>query len=399
MTSSQKPAPKFSYFLYDTTTPVDANHPAWRQPLPLSRHLSAQSPGDSISQGGYFRAIRRFLEVNDFETVSTALEQCLKKRLTPADITDIRVCLAKHGKFYHPARIEVAAGTQSATFVLNVAVSDPGLRTIHEEYRILKFLNDEFAHSFTPGVYHCGEIETAGNRQLGLFLGEWLEGYHEFHLAADPSGADAQMHLWDGKNSRFVLSTSQQVAIYRQAARILTYYYNVETFEQIFAWHHAAGDFVARIEKDAVDLKLITVRRYAPLLKKQNDLDAGETDVEMMLQTLLLFFMNLAIRMRLDRLDGVGDIVWADRLAVAATLQGFFEGLAMKPSIPSLPDTIDRCFAYFLSVSSEADFDELCRSVAGTFDRRAPETVIVRLNLDEHITSLTKAIQQYLQAF
>jgi len=387
--------PKFSYHLYDTTTPVDASHPAWQQPLPLSRHLSGQSPGDSISHWDYFRAIRRFLEINDFETVSTALEQSLKKRLTPAAITDIKVCLAKHGEFYHPARIEVAAGTQSAIFVLNVAVSAPGLRTIHEEYRILKFLNDEFAHSFTPRVYHCGEIETAGNRPLVLLLGEWLEGYHEFHLSTGPSGAGAHMHLWDGKDSRSVLSTAQQAAIYRQAARILTYYYNVETFEQVFAWHHAAGDFIARVEKDAVDLKLITVRRYAPLLKKQNDLEAGETDVEMMLQALLLFFLNLVIRMRLDRLDGVGDIVWADRLAVAATLEGFFEGLAMKPSIPSLPDSIDRCFAFFLSVSSEADLDELCRSVAGTFDRRAPETVIVRLNLDEHITSLKEAIQHH----
>ena len=317
--------------------------------------------------------------------------------MTPADISDIGVCLAKHGEFYHPALLEIAAGKQSATFVLNVAVSDPGLGTIHEEYRILKFLNDEFEHSFIPQVYHCDEIETAGKQKLCLFLADWLEGYHEFHLSADPSGAVADMLLWDGKNRRTILSTAQQAEICRQAARILAYYYNVETFEQIFAWHHAAGDFIARVEKGAVDLKLITVRRYAPLLKRQKILEAEGVDVEMMLQTLLLFFLNLSIRMRLDRLDGVGEIVWADRLAVAATLMGFFEGLALKPSIPSLPDSIDRCFAYFLSITSEADIAELCRSVAHTFDRRAPETVIVRQNLEEHITSLTQSIQQYLR--
>ena len=393
------PSPKFSYYLYDTTTPVDDNHPAWQQPLQLSRHLPGESPGNSISQGDYFQAVRRFLEGDDFKTISSVLEQRLKKSVTPADITGIGVCLAKHGEFYHPARIEIAAAKQSATFVLNVAVSDAGLETVYEEYRIFKFLNDEFSHSFIPRVYHCGEFETVDGQKLALFMGDWLEGYHEFHLSADASGAVADMLLWDGKNRRTVLSTHQQDEIYRQAARILAYYYNIETFEQVFAWHHAAGDFIARVEKDAVDLKLITVRRYAPFLKRQDHLEAGQADVERMLQTLLLFFLNLAIRMRLDRLDGVGDIVWADSSAVAATLKGFFEGLALKPSIRSLPDTIERCFAYYLSVSSEDDLGDLCRSVAATFDRRAPETIIVRLNLDEHITALTNAIQQYLPSF
>ena len=391
------PNPQFSYYLYNLNTPVSQDHPAWQQPLPLSRHLSGKNAGNSISHGDYFLAVRSFLETNDFKTISTALEQGLKTRVTPADLTGLRVCLSKHGEFYHPARIEVAAGAQSATFVLNVAVSDAGLRTIQEEYRILKFFNDEFTYSFIPEVYHCGEFETAGGQKLGLFLGDWLEGYHEFHPSADLSGSAGNILLWDGRDNRSVLSTAQQAEIYRQAARILAYYYNVETFEQIFAWHHAAGDFVARVEKGAVDLKLITVRRYAPFLKKKDNFDTGESDIEVMLQTLLLFFLNLSIRMRLDRLDGVGDIVWADRLAVAATLQGFFEGLALKPSIPSLPDTIDRCFAYFLSVSSEADIGDLCRSVAATFDRRAPETIIVRQNLEAHITTLARSIRHYLQ--
>ena len=393
------PNPKISYYLYDTNTPVDDSHPAWQHALPLSRHLSGKNAGISISQGDYFLAVRSFIETNDFKTISTVLEQTFKTRVTPADITGIQACLAKHGEFYHPARIEVAAGAQSATFVINVAVSDAGLETVQDEYRNLKILNDKFTHSFIPRVYHCAELETAGGQKLGLFLGDWLEDYHEFHLSADPSGAVADMLLWDGADSRSALSTAQQTEIYRQAARILTYYYNVETFEQIFAWHHAAGDFIARIEKNAVDLKLITVRRYVPLLKNQSRLESGGADVEVMLQTLLIFLLNLSIRMRLDRLDGVGDIVWADRLSVAATLEGFFEGLALKPSISSLPDTIERCFAYFLSITSEADLGDLCRSVAGRFDRRAPETVIVRLNLEEHITALQASIRQYLQPF
>ena len=391
------PNPIISYYLYNTSTPVDANHPAWQQPLPLSRRLTGENDNKSISHGDYFLAIRRFLEINDFETIATVLEQHLKTSVKPAQITELRVCLAKHGEFYHPARLEVFVGRQSAAFVLNVAISDTGLQTVQEEYRILKYLNDEFTLSFIPRVYQLGEIETAGRRSIRLFLGEWLEGYHEFHISADSSGSAARMLVWDREgNSRSILSTAQQTEIYHQAAKILAYYYNAESFEQIFGWHHAAGDFIVKVEKSSVDLKLISVRRYAPLLKNQNHLESDGGGVEMMLQTLLLFFFNLSIRMRLDRIDGVGDFVWADRLAVAATVEGFFEGLALQEPIPKLPDTIDRCFAYFLSACSEEDVRDLCCSVADTFDRRAPETIIVRQNLDEHIASLTRSIEQFL---
>ena len=387
--------PLISYYLYNTRTPVEENHPVWQEPLPLSRYFTGKSDGLSLSHGDYFLAIRRFLERDDFDIIARALGRRLQKKVTTADISAIGVCLAKHGEFYHPARLEVSVGQQSAGFVLNVAVSDNGIQTLHEEYHSLKRLNDEFTPSFIPRVYGLGEIETAGRRKIPLFLGDWLEGYHEFHITGDPAGDAANIRVWDGDANRALLSADHQADIYRQAARILTYYYNVESLEQIFAFHHAAGDFVVRIENNVVDLKLITVRRYASLLRNQNDRDNSGADVETILQALLLFFLGLSIRMRLDRIDGVGDIVWADRLAVAATLEGFFEGLILKPKIPSLPDTIDRCFAYFLSRCSSEDIGDLCRSMVQAMDRRDPETAFVRQNLNEHITSLTRSIEQF----
>jgi len=387
--------PKFSYFLYSNTTPIDQSHAVWPQPLPMTRYFSGEKGGISISHGDYFLALRRFIENDDVDLICRALQVRLDKKVKPADIREIRICLAKHGEFYHPARLEVSVWQQSAGFVLNVAVSDNGIQTLHEEYHSLKRLNDEFTPSFIPRVYGLGEIETAGRRKIPLFLGDWLEGYHEFHITGDPAGDAANIRVWDGDANRALLSADHQADIYRQAARILTYYYNVESLEQIFAFHHAAGDFVVRIENNVVDLKLITVRRYASLLRNQNDRDNSSADVETILQALLLFFLGLSIRMRLDRIDGVGDIVWADRLAVAATLEGFFEGLILKPKIPSLPDTIDRCFAYFLSRCSSEDIGDLCRSMVQAMDRRDPETAFVRLNLNEHITSLTRSIEQF----
>ena len=390
------PNPKFYYYLYDTQTPVSRDDPSWQQPLPLSRHLTDKNDGLSISHGEYFLAIRQFLENDHFDIIARALGQRLQIKVKAADIREIRVCLAKHGEFYHPARLEVSVGQQSADFVLNVAVSNNGIQTLQEEYHSLKRLNDEFTHAFIPRVYSFGEIKAAGHRKIPLFLGDWLAGYHEFHISGDPTGDAANIWIWDGDANRALLSADQQGEIYRQAARILTYYYNVESFEQIFAFHHAAGDFIVRVENSVVDLKLISVRRYASLLRNQDNLENGSPDVETILQALLLFFLGLSIRMRLDRSDGVGDIVWADRLAVAATLQGFFEGLSLKPQISSLPDTIDRCFAYSLSLCSGEDIGNLCRSSVHAMDPRDPEAAFVKQNLNEHIISLTRSIEQFL---
>jgi len=389
------PNPKFSYYLYDTTTPVDSNHSAWQQSLPLSRHFTGKNDGLSLSHGDYFLTIRRFLEIDDFDIITRALGRRMQKKVKTTDIRAIGVCLAKHGEFYHPARLEISVGQQSAGFVLNVAISDNGIQALHEEYHSLKRLNDEFTPSFIPRVYGFGEIETAGHRKIPLFLGDWLEGYHEFHISGDPAADAPDIRVWSGDANRALLSTDQQAEIYRQAARILTYYYNVESLEQIFAFHHAAGDFIVRIENNVVDLKLITVRRYASLLRNRDNLENGSTDVETMLQALLIFFLGLSIRMRLDRIDGVGDIVWADPLAVTATLEGFFEGLILKPQIPCFPDTIDRCFAYFLSLASGDDIGDMCRSVVQAMDPGDPEAAFVRQNIDEHITSLTGSIEQF----
>jgi len=116
----------------------------------------------------------------------------------------------------------------------------------------------------------------------------------------------------------------------------------------------------------------------------------------LILQALLLFFLSLSIRMRLDRLDGVGDITWADSRAVPAILEGFLEGLALKPQIPQLPDAIDQCFRYYLSVCTREDLYDLSRAVVNGFDPRDPETPVVKQHLNKHVDTLSRAIKTAL---
>ncbi|MBT8370275.1 MAG: hypothetical protein KJO34_04890 [Deltaproteobacteria bacterium] len=384
--------PLFSYFISHHTSPITKHSEIWHQPLPLSRKFSNNSGQSTIDHGVYFNAVRVFLEKSGCEMISQVFSQRFKKSVKPTDIREIKICLEKHGEFYHPARVDTFTGHQNISFVLNVAVSEAGIRSINTEYHHLKKLGDEFSPSFLPRVYGYGQVRSVGNRRIHMFLGQWFEGYNEFHVSKDPLDNKYKILVWNDSKSRLFLSPQQSAEIYRQMARILTYYYNVESFEQISAWHHAAGDFVIRIDTAGIDTKIITVRSYAPLFSNLADLKNSHNDPELILQALLIFFLNLSIRMRLDRLDGVGDVIWADNLAVQSTLAGFLEGLALKPRISLLPGSNDQCFSYYLAVCTKEDLQDLSKAVISTFHQQAPEVPVIKQHLNEHVEALSQAI-------
>ena len=185
-----------------------------------------------------------------------------------SDIQEIRIHLEKHGEFYHPARIETdVIGSVRSLLCSTSPYPTRGKKHIYGEFHNLKRLNTEFAESFLPRVYSLGEVTSAGGIKFCMFLGEWFQDYHEFHISRQTSGNQRQVCVWDDRNGRYYLSREQTLRLYRQAARIMTGYYNVTTFEHISPWHHAAGDFIIRLNQNNIDLKLITVRGYAPLFK------------------------------------------------------------------------------------------------------------------------------------
>ena len=388
--------PQFSYFISPGETPVFENSDLWLQPLSLSRHFLGENSAISLGHGEYFQTIRNFLENDGNEIICRALTRRLQQDVKAQDIREIQLCLVKHGEFYHPARIEVLTHRHKIPFVLNVAVSETGIKAINKEYHCLIKLNDEFPICFLPKVFGFGEVASTGDHKIRMFLGHWFEGYKEFHISRDPSDNRNKILVWDDIRSPYYLSLKQSAELYRQAARILTYYYNVESFEQIFPWHHGAGDFVVKIGEANLDLKLISVRGYAPLFTNPNQLKNGEMDTEQILQALLIFFLNLSIRMRLDRYDGVGDIVWADGPVVQSTLDGVMDGLALKPSVASMPDSLDNCFRYYLSICTKEDLNELSNALVETFNQRAPEVRVVKQHLKEHVEELSRVIGQAL---
>ena len=391
--------PKFTFFLSNRNNPVREGDFIWSTPIPLSRPQSNQtfeSNSDiSINHGDCFLAARDFLEKDRYAIITQAVSQHLHRQISLKDIDEIRVILDKHGAFYHPAKIETVLKDVQISFVLNVAVTEIGKQCAQREYRFLKMLDTEYPDSFIPKVYAQGIVYSKMDHvETKMFLGEWSEGFNEFHISIDPSDGKYKMVVWDHEHGNFFLTTQQTIDLYRQAAKILTYYYNIETFEHIFSWHHAAGDFVLKCQKKDIELKLVTVRQYRSMFEHNVNHEHEAPDAEMILEALLVFFLNMAIKMRLDRLDGVGDIVWSDDVALNGILKGFFEGLALKPEVSAFADPLNECFRQHLLSCRRGDFFDLNQALVSTYPLEAPEVPVIRQHLGKHVEDLYSAIRQ-----
>lgn len=361
----------------------------------LESHLPIDRPGGAV-QSAYQITYRSYLEAIK-AVILQKWDQILEvftELLPDSDhrIEEIRIIAEKHGSDYHPARISIQTERSTVSFVMNVALTDRGKERLAGDFNILRHMGGELPARFVPSVYFLSEdidpTPIGKNMRISMFLAEWFDEFHEFHISDVADTKDRRVVLWDTKDGYRALSSSDSQAIYRQTATILTYYYNVEDFSEIFPWHHAAGDFIASIVGEELRVKLITVRQYAPRVSFPQSTDDNQLDA------LLLFFANLTIRNRLDRLDGVHEIVWADNHCLRATVQGFLDGLRMKmDSRMCGAGLLSQC-RKSLSSLSPVDLTQLFASVVGSYDPASPDMPVITDNLADHILQVYKTIQQ-----
>ncbi len=310
----------------------------------------------------------------------------MAQHVTPADIQLIRITLMKHGEFYHPAQIRATVFDQSIEFVLNTAISQAGVDTLDQEYDCLKRLTQGAGTPFVPRVYGKGRVAIQNGRQASMFLGDWFDGYHEFHLSHDPEG-EQNVCVWDETAGPFYLDTPQTYALYYETARILTSYYDPGSFHQIFPWHHAAGDFVVNVTKNNLSVRLVTVRKYGPVFT----VSEGDA-VHRMMTSLLLFLLDLSVRTRLDRLDGIGDIAWAEDVAVLGTWAGFLAGLSENRFWPPEIGNPKALFEAYLGGRHGVMLPELLVAILNTFHPDAPEVPVILQHIEEHVAMLCQTI-------
>jgi hypothetical protein len=391
--------PKFKYFLSNTQNPVQDKDPKWSASIPLSRIQSAETIEPNrdrfIHHGDCFLAARNFLERDRYAVITHALSKYLGRRVSYREIEEIGIILDKHGAFYHPAKIEAVLKDVRISFVLNIAVTDIGKQCALREYRILKMLNAGASFSYIPDVYAQGSVVSKTVQfEARMFLAQWFEGFNEFHLSHNPSDGTVRILVWDNEHGNFFLTNHQTMHLYREAAKILTYYYNIETFEQIFSWHHAAGDFVLKSHQEDVEVKLVTVRQYRCMFDQNFHREHKTIDAKTILEALLVFFLNMAIKMRIDRLDGVGEILWSDKIALIGILKGFFEGLALKLPVDGFKAPLNDCFRQHLLACSAADFSDMNHAIVRGYPSEASEVPVIRRHLARHIEDLYNAARQ-----
>jgi hypothetical protein len=364
------------------------NTPAGLLPLTPERFLTPMPRGPEESEpliyyGPFLHAVADFLSSDGFEPLKKALQAHVGRPVSRRKIRKLDIVSEKHGGLYHVVSLTVVKDDCQIALVANVAVTPEQQSVLASEFQLLQRLQAGLGHSSLPRAYVMGKAAYAevpgSRRELGIFIGEWFEGFHEHHLSYLQAEWIPVIKVWGAVD--FILNPSQAGSFYRKAAAILTRCFDERTFEQIYPWHHAAGDFIVKPESsDEVDVRLITVRGYRRLV----DLEPGE---ESFWIGLTHFFLNLTLRMRLDRLNGTGKLMWAGpdclRDVLASFLQAWAEKQVQTPDLPSREDILEvlRSFA-------EEELFSLAELALEDGLLDVEEDRFMRTHLEEHIRSL-----------
>ncbi len=378
-------APGFKFYISTKETPISPGSPLWD--LPLSGKMSGEifeqeqkdffkgpAPSDT-TVGAYFQAAFSFLSQSDCHLVDAALSAIGE---TEPSIKSIRLFLVKHGAFYHPIKVVVYLKNQRCfSFVLNGAVSAKGRRLMEREVELLDMFGEKMPGKHTPKVYGSGNVKGPAG-PVCFFLGQWLDDYHEFHVSE--TNGQRRIVVWQDDGDSLYLPLQKAVPIYENIARILTLYYNLDSFEQVHPWHHAAGDFIVDPKSVGFPVKLISVRGYGSLVDFPS-----EDPKRYALPSLLFFFLNLSLRMQLDRLDGVGEMVFLGQAVLRASVKGFLKGVAEKSggNAGGQPDMV----SVFVEFINGFSLEQVMGVMEGMVESRfmtSSETRLIESHLETH---------------
>jgi hypothetical protein len=350
----------------------------WLEALLPTERPGRPFPGETAwTYRRYFEAIKGVMTGANYALLLEAARSQSGTSLTLSEIKGIEIYAEKHGNWYHPAKMVLRTADGATAFVMNIALHERGRAAMVEEVKALEYLGSKYAYPWIPRLHAFRPSGTEeGEKEVSLFLADWFEGYHEFHLSGDQDAGKPKLILWDGEAVPTYLSACQAGEVYRLMAGILTAYYDPLTYEQIFPWHQGAGDFVARVNGGKVDVRLISVRRYGALA---DPADMGPAEA------LLFFFLNLSIRIRLDRLDGIGELSWVGEDCLPLTWQGFLEELGNKEKKDIMPaGAVEICREEWSRISEE-DLVERFLALLGSYDPGAPDHRVIEKNLASHL--------------
>jgi hypothetical protein len=367
--------------------------PASPQLLALPFKLTPSKTHPFLTLGSYFKAIQGFLLRNNGAALDVPLQQSRHTSFCSDAIDTLVIRSEKHGVLYHIASVEIAGAFEPVKLAVSTALSEEGKACLDREYEILQSLSQSHPLPYLPRIYTRGQTEFQGKGQqahMVMVLSEWFQGFHEWHTSVQKPREGQKIKLWDPDKNHRYLTGVEAYELFREAAKILTLYYDPDTFRQIYPWHHAAGDFIVRIGLDTLEMRLVTIRKYSSVM------EAFTTDPIHPLTAVVYFFLNLTIRMRLDRMDGVGKLVWVEDFAVKATAQGFFDALdIMHRNEKFTLCAVDELVALLQSFGLD-EIETLLQSLCRLYEEcDQEEYAVIQTHLKAHARSLYAVLRQY----
>jgi hypothetical protein len=349
---------------------------------------SAAPPDAGILYGPYLEALAAFLSRDSFTPLRQALEEHLQLPVPLESIRAVRIVSVKHGAIYHVARILANVAGNECSLAVNTAMRPEQQAFLENEFNLLRELQGTLDRSCLPRPCLLGEASYRDGanpaKSFMLSILEWFDDFHEFHYSRQEPRKVQAVRVWAGGREDLFLDTEQEQLLYGDAAAILTAYLDARDFRQIYPWHHAAGDFVVRVSGKDLNVRLITARDYRSLLSLDRDPEAIWIGIAH-------FFLNLSLRMRLDRWDGTGDLVWAGAHILEGVIAGFLHSWSQKagkqPALPSASHVID--------VLRSFDGDEwlaLAEIVLPQATIENEETSFLEAHLETHVSELASAM-------
>ncbi|KPK23576.1 MAG: hypothetical protein AMJ61_15505 [Desulfobacterales bacterium SG8_35_2] len=364
-----------------------------RKDLEQPFRISPSENHPFLSLHDYFGALQKFIMSVDGKHLHGALakmnlQDCKKK----ADISEVLIRSEKHGAFYHIASIEFTGLEKKEKLAITTALAGAAKASLKEEFLLMQQLAS-MNPDFLPRFFYREAVTwptDSGAEEFYMVLGEWLDDFHEWHLSLNPATKKQQIQLWDYKYNYRFLTDEESYELLRQISFILTCYYDPNSFCQIYPWHHGAGDFVVKAKAGTISVKLVTVRQYQPLVHFE------QAEAPDRLVAAIHFLLNLSLRIRLDRLDGVGEPAWLGDVAVHAAVEGFFSGLGAASKINSFSIVP---IEELLEILRSFDVREVCdiyeSLLAFYADEDQHDFRLIKKKLADHAAELHETLQNY----
>jgi len=343
-----------------------------------------------LTLADFFHLVTHFVLGKAAPNLVSALSHYWGQNIALQDIDSAIIRYEKYGSLYQIVSAELIYGNLRAKFGVSAAMTPGARESIKDEYNLLSYFNTKTGLSYLPRVFciHSQDIRKSDQTDtVILMLAEWFEGYHEWHFSKDEEGR-TRIIIWDMGGGQRPASDDEAYAIIKEASFILTSCYSVETAERVFPWHNGAGDFVVNATPGKLGVKLIALRGYEPFTS--NDPLETANPAWGMLQ----FIIELTTRMRLDKLEGMGDTTWADRSFVGAAIDGFLQAMATKEAQGQCGSLNVPEFVKSLKALSQDEVEQAIRLQLAAY--QAPDTSdyqAIEAHLQEHANDLVKAFQ------